>query len=71
MKHTKENLIDLCESKEGYKLYKTIIKSLPQQSVINAHPKTTLLDKNSWKTVCHNLACYAAWSLNNINFKNK
>lgn len=29
------------------------------------HPKQLIMDKEQWKTVCWNIACHAAWSVDN------
>ncbi len=46
---------------------KNIFNDIMDQSLknqaITAHPGTKKIPANGWKTICWNMACYAAWSV--------
>ena len=50
-------------SDKAKKVYNDIMKqSLPNQEA-TIHPDTKKLSKEHWETICHNMACYAAWAI--------
>lgn len=45
------------------KLYNDVMKQMLPNQQFTIHPKTPKIPKDQWGTICHNAACYAAWSL--------
>lgn len=51
------------KSDEAKKIYNGVMKQSLTNQPQTIHPETEAIPLEQWKTICHNMACYAAWSL--------
>jgi hypothetical protein len=51
------------KSSEARRVYKEVRSFLEDNQKLVRHPKTPNLPKDQWKTIAHNAACYAAWTV--------
>jgi hypothetical protein len=46
----------------GQLVYNDVMEQSLKNQELTVHPKTNLT-KEEWSTICHNMSCYAAWSV--------
>ncbi len=51
------------KTESARQMYNDVMDQALENFSITAHPETYMLPQEEWKTICHNMACYAAWAL--------
>lgn len=51
------------------KTFNDVMEQSLKNQEITTHPDTKPMKKEEWKTICWNMACYAAWSVRDEKLK--
>jgi predicted protein tyrosine phosphatase len=47
------------------KMFNDVMDQSLKNQAITTHPETPLMRDAQWRTICFNMACYAAWAVTN------